>query len=87
MIAFPPDASIMAMAIATFTTGYTIFNDDNALLPTNRDTKIPSTMVYNDINTIMMIDGAAKLSSDHGVMRRFNDLPILTSPLRFITLF
>ena len=76
MIAFPPDASIMAMAIATFTTGYTIFNDDNALLPTNRDTKIPSTMVYNDINTIMMIEGAANFNRSQGEKLRLMDVLI-----------
>ena len=35
-----------------------------ALLPTSLDTKIPSTIVYNDINTIMTIVGSANFSKE-----------------------
>ena len=67
MIAFPPVASIVAIAIIIFTTGYTILVADNALLPTKRDTNIPSMIVYIDINIIMMMEGAANRNNLKGV--------------------
>ena len=38
--------------------------EDNSNVPTNRAIKIPSTMVYQDINTIMQIFGREKRSKD-----------------------
>ena len=67
MIAFPPVAIIVAIAIIIFITGYTILVADNALLPTNRDTNIPSMIVYIDINIIIMMEGAANRNNFKGV--------------------
>ena len=67
-IALPPVPSIVDRATATLTTGYTIFNDDRALLPRKRETNIPSTIVYSDIKTIITIDGAANFKSAAGVI-------------------
>ena len=41
-----------------------MFTDESALVPTRRDTKIPSTIVYRDMNTIMTIVGSAKRSKE-----------------------
>ena len=38
-----------------------MFIEDRALLPTKREIKIPSIIVYNDINIIIMMEGAAIL--------------------------
>ena len=38
--------------------------DERALVLTNRDTKTPSTMVYRDITTIMIVVGSANSSRD-----------------------
>ena len=35
--------------------------------PTKREIKIPSIMVYNDMNIIMIMEGAANFKSDIGV--------------------
>ena len=78
MIAFPPVASIVAIAIIIFTTGYTILVAVNALLPTKRDTNIPSMIVYNDINIIIMMDGAANRNNFKGVNSWFKDILIKT---------
>lgn len=40
---------------------------DKASLPTNLDTKIPSMIVYNDINTIITIDGKANFSNEYNL--------------------
>ena len=45
IMALPPVPSMVAMAMATLMTGYTIFSEDRALLPRKRETKMPSTMV------------------------------------------
>lgn len=41
-----------------------MFTDESALVPTSRDTKMPSTIVYRDMNTIMTIVGSAKRSKE-----------------------
>jgi hypothetical protein len=68
IIALPPVPIIVETAIATLTTGYIILVDDNALLPIKREINIPSTIVYNDINIIIIIDGAANFKSPTGVI-------------------
>lgn len=65
--ALPPDANIIPTAISTFKTGNTILMADKASLPTNLDTKIPSMIVYNDINTIITIDGKANFSNEYNL--------------------
>ena len=45
IIALPPVASIVEIAIAILITGNTIFRDESALLPMNLDIKMPSTIV------------------------------------------
>ena len=72
-MALPPVPSMVATAMATLMTGKTILMEDSALLPTKRETKIPSTIVYSDINIIIMIDGAANFNRDQGVNRWLSD--------------
>ena len=67
MTALPPVENMVPMAMASVMMGKTMLRDDRALLPTNREIKIPSTMVYSDMNVIMMMDGAANFNKDHGV--------------------
>ena len=67
MTALPPVENMVPMAMASVMTGKTMLRDDRALLPANREIKIPSTMVYSDMNVIMMMDGAANFNKDHGV--------------------
>ena len=65
--ALPPEANMIPTAISTFKTGNTILMADKASLPTNLDTKIPSMIVYNDINTIITIDGKANFSNEYNL--------------------
>lgn len=44
-----------------------MFKEDRALLPTKREIKIPSIIVYNDINIIIMMEGAANFKREVGV--------------------
>ena len=44
-----------------------MFKEDRALLPTKREIKIPSIIVYNDIHIIIMMEGAAYFKSEAGV--------------------
>ena len=67
---------MVPMAMASVMTGKTMLRDDRALLPTNREIKIPSTMVYSDMNVIMMMDGAANFNKDHGVNEQAGNLCI-----------
>ena len=45
MMALPPVANMVPMAVTMQITGNTIFNEERALLPIKREMKIPSTMV------------------------------------------
>ena len=44
--------------------GYTILMEDRALVLTYLETNTPSTMVYRDMTTIMMVVGMANISKD-----------------------
>ena len=50
---------------------------DKASLPTNLDTKIPSMIVYNDINTIITIDGKANFSNEYNLKSWLIELLII----------
>ena len=76
MIALPPVPSMVEMAIATLITGNTMLREDKALLPTKREMNIPSTMVYRDMNTIMMMEGAANFNRSQGEKLRLMDVLI-----------
>ena len=65
---------MVEMAIATLITGYTIFSDDRALLPRNRETNMPSTMVYIDSSIIIAMFGSANRSSDAALNLRASAL-------------
>lgn len=41
-----------------------MFTAESASVPTSLETKIPSTIVYKDINTIMIMVGNAKRSRE-----------------------
>ena len=64
MRALPPLANMTPTAIIRLITGNTIFAEDSALLPTNREINIPSTIVYKEVKTIIIIVGSANLSSE-----------------------
>ena len=44
--------------------GYTILMEDRALVLTYLETNTPSTMVYRDMTTIMMVVGMANINKD-----------------------
>lgn len=44
-----------------------MFKEDRALLPTKREIKIPSIIVYNDINIIIMWKVQANFKREAGV--------------------
>ena len=81
MTALPPVANMVPMAIAILIAGYTMLSEDSALLPTKRETKIPSTIVYSDIKIIMMIDGAANFNNDNVVKCWLMELFIFSAAL------
>lgn len=64
MMALPPEASMTPTAMTRFRTGYTMLAEDRAFVPSSLEMKIPSTIVYKDMNTIITIVGAAKRSSE-----------------------
>ena len=53
-----------------------MLREDKALLPTKREMNIPSTMVYRDMNTIMMMEGAANFNRSQGEKLRLMDVLI-----------
>ena len=66
-MALLPVDSITLMPRTMLITGYTILMDDRALVLTYLDTNTPSTMVYRDMTTIIMVVGRANISSDPNV--------------------
>lgn len=67
IIALPPVANMTPTAMRRLSIGYAMLSADNALVPTNLDTKIPSTIVYKDMNTIMTIVGKAKCNKERNL--------------------
>ena len=67
IMALPPVANITPTAIRRLIAGYTILSADKALVPTSLDTKIPSTMVYKDMKTIITMVGNAKRSRERNL--------------------
>ena len=67
-----------------------MFKEDRALLPTKRDIKIPSIIVYNDINIIIMMEGAANFKREE-VLNSLNIVTLIlmtaAGMLAFIVLY
>ena len=63
-MALPPVASMVPSPTIRLITGHTILSADSALVPTNRATKIVSTIVYSPMSSIIIIVGSANFSND-----------------------
>jgi hypothetical protein len=63
-MAVAPVPNIVPSAMTTLNIGYIIFTAEKASVPIKRDTNIPSTTVYNDINIIIIMDGKVNRNSE-----------------------
>ena len=85
IMALPPVASMMAIAIIILGMGNTIFNADKAFSPTKLDTKTASVIWYKDINTSIIQVGAVNFNND--VMVKFCANLFSIKNLLYITFF
>ena len=76
MTTLPPALIMTDRETSMLRAGITRFRPASASAETKLATKMPSTMVYRDMNTVMTMVGIAKTRRDLAVCRCVNPLPI-----------